>query len=104
MLVLRELHHVSWQVAELEVGEAVVPEVFQETAAPGWHDVRAAVARPRGRKQLAAGVEQTGCPTGAAVLGLCSRGCRDVAPTAICQATYDYRMGKIMTGHCGGGR
>ena len=29
MLVLRELHHVSWKVTELEVGEAVVSEVFQ---------------------------------------------------------------------------
>lgn len=29
MLVLGELHHVSWQVTELEVWEAVVPEVFQ---------------------------------------------------------------------------
>lgn len=29
MLVLRELHHVSRQVTELEVWEAIVPEVFQ---------------------------------------------------------------------------
>ena len=88
VLVLRELHHVSWQVAELEVGEAVVAEIFQQAAATGGHNVRAAVARARWRKQLATGVEQAGRAAGAAVLGLCSWRCRDVAPAAVRQATW----------------
>ena len=88
MLVLRELHHVSGQVTELEVGEAVVTEVFQQAAASGGHDVRAAVTGARRRKQLATGVEQAGRAAGAAVLGLCPGGRRDVAPAAVRQATY----------------
>lgn len=87
MLVLRELHHVSRQVTELEVWEAVVPEVFQQAAASGWHHIRATVAGPRRREQLAAGIEETGSPAGTPVLGLSSRCCRNVTPAAICQAT-----------------
>lgn len=87
MLVLRKLHHVSRQVTELQVREAVVPEVFQKAAAPRRHDVRAAVTRPRGREQLAAGIEQTGGAARAAVFGLGSGSSRNVTPAAVCQAT-----------------
>lgn len=87
MLVLRELHHVSWEVTELQVGEAVVPEVFQQAAASGRHDIRATVAGPRRREQLAAGIEQTGRTTGAPVLCLGSRCCGNVTPAAVRQTT-----------------
>lgn len=87
MLVLRKLHHVSRQVAQLQVGETVVPEVLQEAAAAGGHDVGAAVARPGGGEQLAAGVEQTGGAAGAAVLGLGSGSSRNVTSAAVRQAT-----------------
>ena len=39
VLVLGELHHVAGQVAQLQVGEAVVAEVLQQPAASGGHDV-----------------------------------------------------------------
>jgi len=89
VLVLGELHHVSGQVAQLQVGEAVVAEVLQEAAASGGHDVGAAVAWPGRREQLAAGVEQAGraATAAAAVLGLRPRRRRNVAATAVGQAT-----------------
>lgn len=89
MLVLRELHHVSWQVAQLEVGEAVVPEVLQQSAAARRHDIGAAIAGPGRWEELAAGVEEAGCPAGVPVLSLGSRSCRDIASAPIGQATWD---------------
>lgn len=77
----------SGQVAQLEVREAVVSEVFQQAAASGWHDVRAAVAGPRRREQLARGVEQAGRAAGASVFGLGPGSSRNVTPAAVCQAT-----------------
>lgn len=89
MLVLRKLHHVSRQVAQLEVGEAVVPEVLQQPAAARGHHVRAAVAGPRRWEELAARVKQAGRPAGVPVLRFSSGSCRDVASTPIGQATCD---------------
>lgn len=73
----------SWEVAELKVREAVVSEVFQQPAASGRHDVRTAVARPRRREQLAAGIEEAGGAAGVPVLGLGSRRRRNITAAAI---------------------
>lgn len=94
MLVLGELHHVSRQVAQLEVGEAVVPEVLQQSAAAGRHHVGAAVAGPGRREELAAGVEEAGRPTSVPVLGLGSGRRRDIASAPVCQATWEHRVGQ----------
>lgn len=88
MLVLRKLHHVSRQVTQLEVGEAVVPEVLQQPAAARRHHVRAAVAGPGWWEELAAGVEEAGRPTSVPVLSLGPGSCGDVASAPICQATW----------------
>lgn len=73
VLVLGELHHVAGQVTQLQVGEAVVAEVLQQAASPAGHDVRAAVAGPRRGEQLAAGAEQAGGGSCAAILCLRTR-------------------------------
>lgn len=91
MLVLGELHHVSRQVAQLEVGEAVVPEVLQQPAAAGRHHVGAAVAGPGRWEELAAGVEEAGRPAGVPVLGLGPGRRRDIASAPVCQATWDHQ-------------
>lgn len=44
MLVLAELHNVSGDVSELQVGVAVVPEVLQKAASSRRHHIRHAVA------------------------------------------------------------
>lgn len=100
MLVLGELHHVSRQVAQLEVGEAVVPEVLQQPAAAGRHHVGAAVAGPGRWEELAAGVEEAGRPAGVPVLGLSSGRCRDVASTPICQATWNHQVRQEASKSC----
>lgn len=81
-----------WQVAQLEVGEAVVPEVLQQPAAAGRHHVGAAVAGSGWREELAAGVEEAGRPTGVPVLRLGSRRSRDIASAPVCQATWDHQV------------
>lgn len=65
----------SRQIAQLEVREAIVPEILQQPAAAGRHHVGAAVAGPGGRKELAARVEEAGRPAGVPVLGLGSGCC-----------------------------
>lgn len=44
VLVLGELHDVAGDLAQLQVGIAIVPEVLQQPAAAGGHDVGHAVA------------------------------------------------------------
>lgn len=39
MLVLRELHHVTWQIPELQIWEAVVPKVLEQATAARRHDI-----------------------------------------------------------------
>lgn len=97
MLVLRELHHVSWEVTELKVREAVVSEVFQQPAASRRHDIRTAVARPRRGEQLATGIEETGGTARVSVLGLGSRRRRNVTAAAICESTWIYRTTKMLS-------
>ena len=36
MLILRELHDVMYQVLQLQVRDAVITEILQETAATGY--------------------------------------------------------------------
>lgn len=44
VLVLAELHDVTSDVSELQIGVAVVPEVLQQAAPAGRHHIRHAVA------------------------------------------------------------
>lgn len=88
VLVLGELHDVPCDLAQLQVGVAVVAEVLEQAAASRGHDVGHAIAEPRGREELAAGAEQAGAAASAAVLRLRPRRRRDVAPAPIGQTTY----------------
>lgn len=88
MLILGKFNNMSNKVSQLKIREAIISEIFQQPTASRRHYIRPTVTEAWRREELTGGAKKTGGTCRTAILCFCSRCCRNIATTTICQSSY----------------